>query len=88
MCLLKCSPHRPDEGCHSAQQSSKVFGFVPGGDSSLSGSIGDTDATIHVGRPPQQDIEHMPRNLQSTQARWRLKQRSSITQGVWIGPWW
>jgi hypothetical protein len=62
--------------------------MVPGGDSSLSGSIGDTDATMHVGRPPNQDIEHVPLEMQSTQARWRLAQCSISSQGVWIGPWW
>jgi hypothetical protein len=68
MGLLKCSQHRLDGGWNSAQQSPKVFELVPGGDSSLSGSIGDTDATIHVGRPPKQDIEHGPLEMQSTQA--------------------
>jgi hypothetical protein len=60
MCLLKNTQHRPNEGWNSAQQSLKVFELVPGGDSSLSGSIGNTDTTLHVGRPPKQDIEHVP----------------------------
>jgi hypothetical protein len=60
MCLLKCNQHRSDGGWISAQQSPKVFELVPGGDSCLPGSIGDTDAILHVGRPPKQDIEHVP----------------------------
>jgi hypothetical protein len=59
MCLLECNQHRSDKSCNSAQQSPKVFQLVPGGDSCLSGSIGDTDTTLHVGRPPKQDIEHV-----------------------------
>jgi hypothetical protein len=48
----------------------------------FSGSIRDTDTTFHVGRPPKQDIEHVPLEKHSTQARWRLEQCSAITQGV------
>jgi hypothetical protein len=88
MCLLDSTKQKPDERCNSAQQSPKVFELVPGGDSCLSGSIGDTDTTLHVGRPPKQDIEHVPLEMQSTQVRWRLDQCSTITQGVRIGPWW
>jgi hypothetical protein len=35
----------------------------------FSGSIGNTDATLHTGRPPKQDIEHVPLEMQSTKAR-------------------
>jgi hypothetical protein len=69
MCLLKCNQHWSDGSCDSAQQSPKVFELVPGGDSCISGSIGDTDAILHVGRPPKQDIEHVPLGMQSTQVR-------------------
>jgi hypothetical protein len=68
MCLLKCKQNRPVGGWNNAQQSPKVFELVPGGDSSLSGLIGNTDATLHAGRPPKQDIEHGPLEMQSTQA--------------------
>jgi hypothetical protein len=57
---MEGTKHRPVICWKSAQQSPKVFELVPGGDSFLSGSIGNTDATIHVGRPPKQDIEHVP----------------------------
>jgi hypothetical protein len=69
MCILESTEHRPGGSCRSAQQSPKVFELVPGGDSCLSGSIGDTDAILHVGRPPKQDIEHVPLGMQSSQVR-------------------
>jgi hypothetical protein len=82
MGLLQFSHHRLDGGWNSAQQSPKVFGLVPGGDSSLSCLIGDTNAIIHVGRPLKQDIEHVPLEMHLTPAIWKLEQSSTITQGV------